>query len=73
MPKPHAYLQTMIKEPTKFQIDRYKSVWGVAHIKYPHPVPTICFQMPKSKNRSNFGDVNVAPPHRTPPNPTPPP
>ena len=25
MPKSHAYLQTMTKEPAKFQIDQYKS------------------------------------------------
>ena len=33
MPKSRAYLQTMTKEPAKFQIDQYKTVWGVAHLK----------------------------------------
>ena len=32
--KLHAHLQTMIKEPAKFQIDRYKTLGGVAHIRY---------------------------------------
>ena len=38
MPKPHADLQTMTKELAKFQIDRYKTVWEVAHTKYPQSV-----------------------------------
>ena len=34
MPKPHAPLQTMTKGPAKFQSDQYKTVGGVAHIRY---------------------------------------
>ena len=33
--KPHAYLQTMYKTPVKFQKNRYKTVGGVAHTRYP--------------------------------------
>ena len=33
--KPHAYLQTMYKTPVKFQKNRYKSIGGVAHTRYP--------------------------------------
>ena len=33
--KPHAYLQTMIKIPVKFQRDRYKTVGGVAVTRSP--------------------------------------
>ena len=33
MPKPYAHLQTMIKGPAKFQVDRYKNV-GVADTRY---------------------------------------
>ena len=33
--KPHAYLQTMYKTPVKFQNNRYKTVGGVAHTRYP--------------------------------------
>ena len=32
--KPHAYLQTMPKTPVKFQSNRYKTVGGVAPIRY---------------------------------------
>ena len=35
MPKPHAHLQTIIKGPAKFQIDRYKTARGAAHTRYP--------------------------------------
>ena len=38
MPKPRVYLQTMTKDPAKFQIDRYKTMWGDAHTRYPPPV-----------------------------------
>ena len=34
MPKSHAYLQTMTERPAKFQIDQYKTVWGVARTRY---------------------------------------
>ena len=33
--KPRAYLQTMAKTCAKFHKDRYKTVWGVALIRYP--------------------------------------
>ena len=33
--KPHAYLQTIYKTPVKFQKNRYKTVGGVAHTRYP--------------------------------------
>ena len=33
--KSHAYLQTMYKTPVKFQKNRYKTVGGVAHTRYP--------------------------------------
>ena len=33
--KPHAYFQTMIKTPVKFQKNRYKTVEGVAPTMYP--------------------------------------
>ena len=36
MPKPH--LQTITKGPAKFQIDRYKTVGGVARTRYPPSV-----------------------------------
>ena len=35
MSKPHAYLQTMVKTSAKFQEDRYKTLGGVAHTRYP--------------------------------------
>ena len=38
MPKPQAHLQTLTKEPAKFQIDLYKTEWGVAHTRYPPSV-----------------------------------
>ena len=31
----NAYLQTMTKTPVKFQNDRYKTVGGVAYMRYP--------------------------------------
>ena len=33
--KPHAYLQTMYKSLVKFQMNRHKTVGGVAHTRYP--------------------------------------
>ena len=33
--KPHAYLQTMNKTPVKFRKNWYKTVGGVAPIRYP--------------------------------------
>ena len=33
--KPHAYVQTMSKTPVKFQKNRYKTVGGDAHTRYP--------------------------------------
>ena len=33
--KPHAYVQTMSKIPVKFQKNRYKTVGGDAHTRYP--------------------------------------
>ena len=38
MSKSHTYLQMMTKEPAKFQIDHYKTVWGNAHTRYPPSV-----------------------------------
>ena len=32
--EPHAYLQTMIKISVKFQMNRHKTVGGVAHTMY---------------------------------------
>ena len=32
--KPHAYLQTMTKTSVKFQMNRHKTVAGVAHTRY---------------------------------------
>ena len=32
--KPHAYLQTMTKTSEKFQMNRHKTVGGVAHTRY---------------------------------------
>ena len=32
--KPHAYLQTMTKTSVKFQMNRHKTVGGVAHTRY---------------------------------------
>ena len=34
LPKPHAYLQTMIKTSVKFQKNWYKTVGGVAPTRY---------------------------------------
>ena len=33
--KPHAYVQTMSKTPVKFQKNRYKTVGGDVHTRYP--------------------------------------
>ena len=33
--KPHGYVQTMSKTPVKFQKNRYKTVGGDAHTRYP--------------------------------------
>ena len=38
--KPHAYLQTILKAPVKFQKDRLKTVVGVTGIRY---LLLICF------------------------------
>ena len=48
MPKSHAYLQIMTKEPAKFQFDWYKTMKSCTH-----KVPTICSQMPKSEKENN--------------------
>ena len=48
--KTHAHLQTMTKEPAKFQIDRLKNVLGVAHTRYPPSV----FKCLKSRKGNNM-------------------
>ena len=48
-PKPQAHVQTMTKEPAKFQIDPYKTCMESSS----HKVPTICSQKPKSKKENN--------------------
>ena len=44
MPKPYAYLQTMTKGLAKCQIDRYKTVGGVAHTRYPLQCTLVVFK-----------------------------
>ena len=56
MPKPHADLQTIVKRLAKFQIDRYKSVGGVAHTRYQRYCTLIVFKplkMDKFKSRKS--------------------
>ena len=36
--KPHAYLQTILKTPVKFQKDRTETVGGVKGTKYPQKI-----------------------------------
>ena len=47
MQKPQAHLQTMTKEPAMFQIDRYQTVEGVAHTRYPRECTLIVFKPKK--------------------------
>ena len=47
MQKPQAHLQTMTKEPAKFQIDRYNTVGGVPHTRYPRECTLIVFKPQK--------------------------
>ena len=41
MPISYAYLQTLTKDPAKFQTDWYRIVWGVAQTMYPPSVVKI--------------------------------
>ena len=51
--KPHAYVQTMSKTPVKFQKNRYKTVGGDAHTRYPL---SIHFD---SKNARKMAEFNL--------------
>ena len=49
--KPHAYLQTILKAPIKFQKDRLKTVVGVKGTRYLLPID---FCNIRSKKMSKF-------------------
>ena len=49
--KTHAYLQTILKAPVKFQQDRLKTVVGVTETRYLLP---ICFCSIRTKNMSKL-------------------
>ena len=49
--KPHAYLQTILKAPVKFQKDRLKTVVGVTGTRYLLP---ICFCSIRTKKMSKL-------------------